>query len=317
MIRTQRTNLLRLVAGLVAIVAAGAMPGTAPAQAIGSAITQKQVLAGTVRLDPAKGYVFLNMEWVTTGTLLRVPDQTTYDTWAKDREAAFANAMKRFRRLHDKWLEDADLARKTSATPPPEPETPTLETFGFDPVETRDMVTFGPESAFARGDRRSYLTVVKPGTYIWYSHDGFNGGSQAPDGVCFCMGSVRFEVKPGVITDLGNWIDAAPRWNDDLDVGRLVLRKAAEKRRAAGKAPETPPEPGPVVFGLPPSLKDWPAVQAEFHANQKINNYLGLIVSRIAPVPGVLAYARDNVIDVRTGTTLPNPTMTTMLKIRN
>ncbi len=49
---------------------------------------------------------------------------------------------------------------------------------------------------------------------------------------------------------------------------------------------------------MPESLAQYPHAKAELRAAGKRNNFLNAQVSRIPPVPGVLAYDRDAVIDL-------------------
>ncbi len=71
-----------------------------------------------------------------------------------------------------------------------------------------------------------------------------------------------------------------------------------------------------LAFGLPDSLKAWGAAQPEFQASGKMNNYYGIGITRMTPIPGVLAYRRDTVIDVRTGTDVPSPPIVTQVRIK-
>jgi hypothetical protein len=301
-----------------ALVAASlALPAAAGAQAVGTTLKQSHLADGKTAIDPANGYILITMSGVTSTAFLRVPDDDTRKAWAADRDVAFAKAQKQFAKAHDQWRSDSDMARKTDGKIPPEPVAPTLDTFTYDPIETRDMVSMEPESGFNKKIPRVYIAVVKPGTYVWYSHDGFNAGGPVPDGVCFCMGTVQFQVKPGVVTDLGTWMEAVPHWNDDMDVARMIRHKRAEQRRSAGKSPgDAEPYTVDLAHGLPPAMKDWPSVTPEFHAHGKINNYQGLIVSRVGPVPGVLSYDRDRVIDAATGQPLADPLFEAMQKIK-
>lgn len=304
----------RLPPVALALLAFGS-PALAPAQDVGAMIKRGAAESGKAHLVATNGYILLTAHNVTTTTFLRVPDDDTRRQWQSDREAAFAKALKKFKASHAQWLADADIAKKTGQKPPAEPIEPTIDTFGFDPIELRDVVTMQTEDGYAKVSPRPYIAVVKPGTYIVYAHDGFNGGSPIPDGECFCMGTVRFEVKPGVVTDLGTWLDAMPRWTEDTDVVRLLQRRHADAQRAAGKRPELP-DTVALSYGLPNAIKDWPSVKAEFHANGKVNNMQGMLVSRMAPVPGVLAYDRDRVIDAATGQPLPDPAFRSMQKIK-
>lgn len=298
-----------------AVALALTVPTLAQAQSIGTPIKKKMIAEGKATLDPAKGYILLIADGVTASQFLRLPDDQARAAWEDDRKAALARETDKYAQAHAKWVADADLARKTNQPVPAEPVAPTLQTVTIDPLETRDMANFDPEGGYAKVSPRPYLLVVKPGTYVYYMHDGFNGGSPIPDGVCFCMGTVRFEVKPGVITNLGSWLDAVPAWNDDMDVVRMERRKHADERRAAGKDPDMT-DIVPLIWDVPAELKGWPVVKAEFHASGKINNYAGMVVTRVPPVPGVLAYDRDRVIDAATGTALPDPSFLPMKKVK-
>lgn len=141
---------------------------------------------------------------------------------------------------------------------------------------------------------------------------GPNGGV----GNCYCMGTVKFEVKPGVVTDLGTSLADLPRWQEDKDVARLELDRKNAERVAAGKPPLKTLGGGTPSYGAPASLSSWPVVKAELHASPKMNNYYGVIISRVAPIPGVLGYHRDVIVDERTGKEVDSPTLVSLAKIK-
>jgi hypothetical protein len=45
-------------------------------------------------------------------------------------------------------------------------------------------------------------------------------------------------------------------------------------------------------------------VRADFSASGKINNFDDIIINRVRPIPGIVGYDRDTVIDLRTGARL-------------
>lgn len=276
------------------------------------AVEEKDVVSGKTKLDPAKGYIFISGAARQFGMFLRVPDEATRAEWEKDREKAFGKALKSYRSELALWQANAAQLKEHKMKGPDAPVEPTLETFQFDPIDLRDQVGFGPQFVYAKGETVSYMQAVKPGTYIWYGP--VLGGAGVPaGGVCTCMGTVRFEVKAGVVTDLGNWLLAAP---EPDEIHRQVIQQANDKRIAAGKKPLPPVERPEIKFGLPASLKDWPSVQAEFHANGKLNNLFGIMISRLLPVPGVLGYHRDTIVDLRTGQEIESPTLISRAKIK-
>jgi hypothetical protein len=279
-------------------------------------VEEKNVIAGKTKPDPARGYILISGSARQFGMFLRVPDDSTFAAWEKDRQKALDKALRGYKTDHANWQVMADTAKANHSKPPAEPVKPTLESVQVDPPELRDVAAFGPQFVYSKGDTVTYLQAVKPGTYRWYGNV-IGGGGIPAGGTCMCMGTVQFDVKPGVVTDTGNWLQSAPHGDEDMDVARLTLKEANDKRVAAGKAPRLPLTPSEPRFGLPASLKDWSSVQAEFHASGKLNNYYGIFISRLSPVPGVLGYRRDTPVDLRTGHEIDSPTLVTRARIKN
>ncbi|MEQ7872869.1 hypothetical protein ABDK56_02545 [Sphingomonas sp. ASV193] len=278
-----------------------------PAMAGAKPISDKDVISGKVRLDQTLGYILISGDNRQSGVFLRVPDAETRKTYEADRLKAFAKA-------HQKYVQAIQASSATPVAEGTDLEEPKLDSFTIDPIELRDAESFGPMFAYSKDTRLHYLQSVKPGTYIWYGPIMVAGGPGT--GSCNCMGSVRFEVKPGVVTDLGTSLVDLPRWQDDKDVARLQLDQTNAKRVAAGKEPLKAPSSGEVHYGLPDSLAAWPSVRPAFQASGKMNNYYGATVTRLAPIPGVLAYHRDVVVDARTGVEIANETLVSRARIK-
>ncbi len=292
----------------------------APSLVLAQALEEKNLASGKQKLDPASGYIFVQANYRTFGTFLRVPDDSTRLEHKKDWDEAFAKAQKKYPGKLKDWEAEVAAAKQTKKKPPERPVEPTPENFTIDPIELRDTVSFGPMFIYSKDEaagRFNYLTAVKPGTYIYYGPVLMQPGG-ITGGQCFCMGTVRFEVKPGMITDLGNFLVAAPDAVKDWDVANAdAWRRAEEKAAKKGEPVESPVLSRPkLAFGVPDSLKALPAVQAEFHAHGKLNNYYALMFTRMAPIPGVLGYRRDTVIDLRTGQDVPNPVIKAQVKIK-
>jgi hypothetical protein len=101
---------------------------------------------------------------------------------------------------------------------------------------------------------------------------------------CFCMGTVMFDAPAGKVTDLGRL--SLP---DDWDLPPAPVNPAGI--RSFALLPVT----GPLQeIGR---LQGLPAEKAELHAADKMPNSFGVAVDRLAPIPGILAYDRDKVID--------------------
>ncbi|MEQ1540789.1 MAG: hypothetical protein ABL926_00905 [Novosphingobium sp.] len=295
---------------LAALAAFAALPGIVVAETV----EEKNVLAGKVKLDPAMGYIFTQAANRTFGLFLRVPDDATRAEYQKDWDEGFEKAKKKYASAIKTWEKDAAIARQTKAKVPEKPVEPTRENFSIGSIELRDMVSFGPMFIYNKAPTRfTYLTSVKPGTYIYYGPLMYSPGL-VPAGQCYCMGTVKFDVKAGVVTDIGNFLVAAPKPAPPYDVTAQFWQDYNAKREAKGKAPVlVTPE---LAYGVPDSLKGWPSVQAEFHASGKLNNYFGTVITRMPPIPGVLDYRRDTVIDARTGTAVPNPPIRTQVKLK-
>lgn len=297
------------------IIAALGMALLVPHSLLAKPVEEKDVISGKVKLDPAMGYIMISGPQRQQGLFIRVPDDETRRIYEADRLRAFAKAQKHYASDLATWRRQAEAAKENRTVAPEKPEEPRLETFTIDPIELRDVESFGPLFVYSKGEPISYLNAVKPGTWVWYGplFMAPNGGAM---GTCQCMGTVRFEVKPGVVTDLGTSLADAPRWEAENDIARLQLKEMNAKRAAAGKEPLKTLVGGEVKYGLPASLQSWPSVKAELHASPKMNNYYGVLVSRVAPIPGVLGYHRDVIVDERTGQEIDSPTLVTRARIK-
>jgi len=297
---------------LVVAAVLGAAPFAAPARPI----SEKDVQSGKVVRDPSQGYILVSGAERQFGSFLRVPDAETWATWNADRDKAWTKAQRRYTSAMKDWQLQAEAARDKQMAVPERPAAPTMSSLGIGAAELRDMESFGPFFAYGKDDRGvSYLSAVKPGTYIWYG-PLLMGNNGAAAGSCYCLGSVRFEVKAGVITDLGNSLSSLPQWNDQQDVARLKLTQVNDRRVASGKPPLPAFATLETRYGLPASLASWPSVRAALQASPKMNNYFGLTVTRIAPIPGVLAYRRDVIVDARTGQEISSPTLISLVKTK-
>lgn len=286
-----------------------------PAVASAKSIEEKDVVSGKTKLDPTSGYIMISASERQMGMFIRVPDADSWRDYEADRLKAFTKAQKRYPAQLADWKAKADYARQARSTVPEQPEEPRLDRFTIDPIELRETESFGPMYVYSKAPAITYLNSVKPGTWIWYGPImmAANGASV---GSCNCMGTVKFEVKPGVVTDLGNSLTELPQWNSQKDVAQLTLDEMNAKRAASGRAPLKSLITGQLRYGAPPSLAAWPVVKAELQASGKLNNYYGLTISRVAPIPGILAYRRDVIIDSRTGLDIESPTIMSRAKIK-
>ncbi|WP_140420580.1 hypothetical protein [Novosphingobium sp. B 225] len=300
---------------LAALLALTAAPAFAADDLKTGPIEEKNVLAGKATLDPKLGYVFIQGPIRSQAVLLREPDADTRTRYQADWEEDFAKAQKKYQSAVKAWELDIVVARQTGKKELPEkPVEPTRETFVGRPIALYDQASWGPMFIYSKGEGYfSYLTSVRPGTYIYYGPI-FAAPNGALGGLCYCMGSVKFDVKAGQVTDLGNFLSATPEPKEPFDTFTQFQRKYDAERAAKGKEPVF--KKPALAWGLPESLKAWPSAQAEFRASGKQNNYYGLQITRIAPIPGVIDYRRDTVIDVKSGTDVANPGITTQVKVK-
>ena len=279
-----------LIAGLLLL---GAQPRPAQAQAIG----EKQIADGKFNFDPAGGYIYVHGSFRTMGMFLKVPDQADIDAYKKEWDAAFAKATAKYQKQLASWESDKK-AGVAGAQIGEKPVKPTPETFTVGDIETRTSMSFGPMDVFSKDKESnyySYFMKVKPGTYVYYGQISMdpNAGYM---GVCYCMGSVKFEVKAGVITDIGNFL-VAGNYQTPLNPAPPGVTYTPEGTYLTlGKQKF---EVGKFEWGLPASLKAFPSAQADFHAAGKMNNYFGITIARMPAIPGILGYQRDIVIDLK------------------
>lgn len=268
----------------------------------GEPVEEGAVMSGRAKLDPAKGYILLQGSTRQVASLIRVPDKDDLTAYEADLEKAFAKQLRRHAMDVAEWKTGVRLAQATKSPPPAEPApAPTRENFSIGPIEPRTLEQIGPQNLYSKdagASLYSYLTAVKPGTYIWYGplvrdDTGLNG-------LCYCLGSIRFEVKAGVITHLGNFPVAAPQAQLQPSAPLIDIYVPISSGFSAMKL-KWVPEPEEVRFIVPASLKAWPVEKADFRASGKIDNFFGVMISRLPPIAGVLAYDRDSVIDMRAG----------------
>ncbi|MGE3746263.1 MAG: hypothetical protein AB7G25_11245 [Sphingomonadaceae bacterium] len=150
-----------------------------------------------------------------------------------------------------------------------------------------------------RGLENTYLIEAQPGQYVLY---GASAGVALI--VCNCLGTVGFDAQAGIVTDLG-----------------YILSDRADRRSFI---PELSPETGfgPGVNGaafliaqtirpptaampIPDALKSLTIQPARYHAAGPFIEPRALLINRMVPIPGILAYEGGMVVDVSSGTSPP------------
>jgi hypothetical protein len=129
--------------------------------------------------------------------------------------------------------------------------------------------------------------AVEPGTYSLYGRMAL-GQNGTTIGTCLCMGSVKFQAKAGQIVDLGMLHYPAAEASKEERNGHVRLASHALT-------------PFDSSMSVPARLAGLPVVPADLRAADKMPNYFGIMIDRLPAIPGVLAYQRDKVIDVKAG----------------
>jgi len=261
----------------------------AAAQSVESAaIEAKRIEKGTQSLREDKAYIYIRSSLRSQGVFIKTADAEDVAAFEAEWEEELAKAIDKYPRRLERWQKKRAAGDRNPGVRPVEP---TRESFSIGSIETRLLVSYGPQFVYAKGKHDDgekyfdYVIEVEPGEYTYYGPMFL--GPQGAAGFCYCMGSVKFTVEAGQVTSLGNFLEG--KW-----VTREQLRQATI---FASTIPEREVEP--VDWSVPDSLSSLPSIQAELHAAGKINNFYRAGVQRMPPVEGVLAYERDTVIDVR------------------
>lgn len=165
-----------------------------------------------------------------------------------------------------------------------------------------NVVAMMPDEPYAQaGPQSVLLTAVKPGTYILAGVSFVSWGARGsgPMVSSLCMGTVKFEVRPGVITDLGEILaaqDDAPTTIPELagvvrgkESGFMGVHPYTVAVRPVGSATLVPA----ALAALQPAPADYRAMPA-------YPNYPGTHLSRLAPLAGVLDYDKNgDVVDLK------------------
>ena len=252
-------------------------------------------------LNPAKAYILVRSNIAMPLHLMRIPSAEDQQTYDRIRAEALVEAREKYAKKlksYERAKAAADKTPKGSPKPsvPEKPVEPTEANFEFTPFGLLTGVSIGPLNRFAKGERgaSTYLQEVTPGQYRIYGTLSVlpNGGAS---GGCFCMGSVAFEAAAGQITDLGYMRVLMPDeiTLPDGDSARLFDSEKVEGYQFL--------QPAPASWALDPRLAGATIVPAKFRPVGKMPNYFGVSVGRLPPIPGVMRYDRDRIVDLTAG----------------
>ncbi|MFT7359194.1 hypothetical protein [Parasphingorhabdus sp.] len=256
-------------------------------------VEEKNLVSGKFSFDETKGYIYLHGPGRQNGIFLRLPDEEDKTAYQKEWVEELAKAQEKYAKKLTRWEREVAVVQQTGKNPSAKPIEPTAENYSIGAIELRGQVSFGPMFVFAKdgeGDSRkyAYMEEVEPGDYVYYGpvFANPNGGYF---GTCFCMGSVQFSVKPGVVTNIGNFLFAAP----DYDSVTTKISDISAQQATSVLTSEA------VDMNLPASLQAVATEQADFRASGKMDNYYGVTIDRIPAIDGIIAYERDVVVDLK------------------
>lgn len=247
-----------------------------------------------VTIDPNRAYIFFRSSHRGDVRFMREVDAAEQAAWQAERDEAFARARARWERRIAEWDRMTPGCRGNGRMTPQcqsrgeRPAEVTEETFAFAPPEMDNFIMVDGGRQFTRdGQAGTYFMAVDPGSYVLYGPvtSAANGTSF---GTCLCMGSIRFEARPGQVVDLG-----------EIRFPRIEQRIPLNERRfglnRVSVMALVPPSPSMV---RPDKLAGHPVVPAQLRAADKVPNYFAVEIDRLPAIPGVLAYERDRVIDL-------------------
>lgn len=238
------------------------------------------------------GFVMFRAQGRVPLILIREPTEAERADYARRREEAFVKAHQKYERKIKQYEIDYANYRAGLVQKPEKPVEPTRETFQIPPIETETMVEIGWRDFHKEKPWFVFVHGLKPGIYSVYGPVAKDAASATPTGRCLCMGTVKFEVKQGTIVDLGELYDAS---NVATAADADLYRRS--RPGVVASATLVPARDGML---MPDRLGTVPVVRPRFELAGKFPNYFGLPVGRLAAIPGVFAYDRDDMIDTRT-----------------
>ena len=234
------------------------------------------------KLAPDRAYLLLRSGKAKSGlyaiehVLVRAPSASDLAGYRADRESTYRRQLPR-------------LQKEAKGGP-----VPSVEEIAFEYKSASNAFATKRSDNLDVGDLVTLLIEVPPGTYILYG----TGVSSRLLITCNCLGTVQFEAKPGVVTDMGalyadkvHGESPEPFLEDNL--GKSMFSYGFILGQAL--------VPATVATPVIPSLQNLPRVAAAYHAVGLFREPGAVSINRLAPVPGVLRYDRGTVVDERTG----------------
>lgn len=267
----------------IAAMIGGALLLMAPASVLAAAKEVKQLRSSDeVTLSPDKAYFLYDTEEKKYDIyFLRSLTTAELAQFEEKRAAALAEERERLRAKRDgaPGVSDEELLPESA--------------FSFVDEEINNLIRFDSGRVFAKdGQKRTYIAQVPPGEYTVFAAglDGFTSGT------CMCMGTVSFDAKGGVVTDLGT-ILIAPE-DGKSKIPELSGIEAPEYIRRKALPYVMSVRPAEAGDAVPEAVVADAVAPASYRTADKIPNFMGMLINRMLPIDGILAYDGDRPIDV-------------------
>jgi hypothetical protein len=251
-----------------------------------------------VKLDPAKAYVlYQGNKLGQTLTLISIPTSQAREEYQRKWRAALAEAKIKYQADLSAWNHRAAGEMQGGAKPGPKPVAPTETNFNLPlPINVIKIGVFN--RFFAKsGNSTVYLAEIPAGDY--YVADAPYGMFYNVPATCLCLGTVRFHVSAGQITDMGRIVSnyyegivqarakGTPKPRNYLDLPEGVTSMAIVPAHAGDK--------------VDPRIGNFPVNPAAYRPFGKFPNIANYLVDRLTAMPGVFRYDRDTMVDLTSG----------------
>jgi hypothetical protein len=266
---------------LAALLLCAALPTGIAAAKDNAGVVALEVAPTALKADSA--YILLRTSTAKSGifaiqhVFLRVPSDAELEAYRAARKLAY----------------DAALPKLTQKAQAKGKSPPTIDEFEFDYAGRANAFVVQNKHFLEDGEMRTLLLEVPVGKYILY-------GSTLSQGLvmCNCLGTVSFEARAGVITDIGSlYVDKVhkpspiPHLEDNL--GEQMFQYGFVFGQALVPADATTP--------VPAALKPLSIEPARFAVVGQYYEPGASGINRLAPIPGLLGYVHGRPVDLRTG----------------
>lgn len=248
-----------------------------------------------VQLDPEASYLLVQGNRLGSIYFYKVPSEELRADWIRQRDEEIAEQQSDYERDMRRYESAMRRYRPGPGALPPteEPVYATVDNFAWPAIETEQMIAIGPRDRFNDETALSlWLYEVPPGEYVFYGVADLDPRENSVVVDCACMGSVAFAVEPGSITAIRAGVET-------VDTGGNIVafddtsRNRTDRDVLRGLVAQPPTD---AVYD--PRLPRDRIVVPTFRLIERQENWLGGTINRVQPIPDVLSYERDKLIDL-------------------